>query len=71
MELFGGMFFGFCMGFGFGVGCALAVMYTIYMDGYKKGIEDSLRTEKSERYRKLLPKIQARLIAKERKSAGI
>lgn len=52
---------GFFMGFGFGVGCALAVMYSIYSGGYRKAIEDSLREEKSERYLKLLPKIQAKL----------
>lgn len=52
---------GFFMGFGFGVGCALAVMYSIYTGGYRKAMEDSLRDEKSERYLQLLPKIQAKL----------
>jgi hypothetical protein len=56
---------GFFMGFGFGVGCALAVMYSIYTGGYRKAMEDSLREEKSERYLQLLPKIQAKL-ARER-----
>lgn len=36
---------GFFMGFGFGVGCALAVMYSIYTGGYRKAMEDSLREE--------------------------
>jgi hypothetical protein len=49
---------GFFMGFGFGVGCALAVMYSIYTGGYRKAMEDSLREEESERYLQLLPKIQ-------------
>jgi hypothetical protein len=52
---------GFFMGFGFGVGCALAVMYSIYTGGYRKAMEDSLREVKSERYMQLLPKIRAKL----------
>jgi hypothetical protein len=58
-------FIGFAMGFGFGVGCAFAVLYTIYTSGYRKAMEDSLREEKSKRYVEFLPKVQARL-AKER-----
>jgi hypothetical protein len=54
-------FIGFFLGFGFGVGCALAVMYSIYTGGYRKAIEDSLREEKSERYLQLLPKVRAKL----------
>ena len=52
---------GFCFGFIFGVGCALAVMYSIYIGGYRRAVEDSLRDEKSDRYRHWLPKIQAKL----------
>jgi hypothetical protein len=52
---------GFFLGFGFGVGCALAVMYSIYTGGYRKAMEDSLREEKSERYLQLLPKVRAKL----------
>ena len=29
------------MGFGFGVGCALAVMHSIYMGGYRAALRDS------------------------------
>ncbi len=32
---------GFLLGFGFGVGCALAVMYSIYMGGYRAAVKDS------------------------------
>jgi hypothetical protein len=32
---------GFLLGFGFGVGCALAVMYSIYMGGYKKAVGEA------------------------------
>ncbi|MGB6130590.1 MAG: hypothetical protein WBG54_02330 [Acidobacteriaceae bacterium] len=72
MEVFYMPFIGFAMGFGFGVGCAFAVLYTIYTGGYRKAIEDSLREEKSKRYLELLPKVQAKL-AKEKdrnKSSG-
>ena len=48
MNFFGGGLIGFFFGFAFGVGCALAVMYSIYIGGYRKAIEDSLREEKSE-----------------------
>lgn len=39
------------MGFGFGVGCALAVMHSIYMGGYRKALQDSAAPEPSERLR--------------------
>lgn len=61
---------GYFMGFGFGVGCALAVMYSIYTGGYRKAMEDSLRQDKSTRYLQLLPKVQAKL-AKERTTSSI
>ena len=31
---------GFFLGFAFGVGCALAVMYSIYMGGYRAALRD-------------------------------
>lgn len=54
-------FIGFFMGFGFGVGCALAVMYSIYTGGYRKAMEDSLLPEKSKRHLDYLPKIQSKV----------
>jgi hypothetical protein len=33
--------FGFFLGFLFGVGCALAVMYSIYLGGYRAAIRDA------------------------------
>ena len=45
-------------------------MYSIYMGGYRKAMEDLLRDEKSDRYLQLLPKIQARL-AKEQSASRI
>jgi hypothetical protein len=61
MNFFSGGIIGFFFGFFFGFGCALAVIYSIYLGGYRKAIEDSLREEKSDRYRHWLPKIQAKL----------
>jgi hypothetical protein len=52
-----GLFFGFVLG----VGCNLALLYSIYLGGYRKAMEDSLREAKSERYLQLLPKIRAKL----------
>jgi hypothetical protein len=45
---------GFCLGSFFGVGCALAVMYTIYRNGYRRGVQDSLLDEKPERHAEAL-----------------
>jgi hypothetical protein len=43
MEVFGmAGLFGLILGFMFGVGCAAAVIYTVYMGGYRKAISDSL-----------------------------
>ena len=47
---------GFFLGFGFGVGCALAVMYSIYMGGYRAAVRDSQLATPPERYRKALKK---------------
>ncbi len=48
--------FGFFLGFAFGVGCALAVMYSIYMGGYRAAVKDSLLTEPPERFRSAVRK---------------
>ena len=60
MDFFASAFFGFFFGFALGVGCALAVMYSIYTGGYRQAVEDSLRQEKPERYAKLLSKALAK-----------
>jgi hypothetical protein len=51
--------FGFLMGFGFGVGCALAVMYSIYLGGYRAAVRDSQLPTPPERYRNALKKLAA------------
>ncbi|HEX3438515.1 MAG TPA: hypothetical protein VHT24_17220 [Pseudacidobacterium sp.] len=60
MNFFISGIIGFFCGFGFGVGCALAVMYSIYTGGYRKAIEDSLREDKPEKYRHWMAKAQAK-----------
>ena len=59
---------GLCIGFMWGIGCSLAILYSIYLGGYRKGVEDSLAERKPERYRKTLERIRQRL--KRRASSG-
>lgn len=61
MNFFSSSIIGFFFGFFFGAGCALAVMYAIYTGGYRKCLEDSLRDEKSDAYRRWLPYVEKRL----------
>jgi hypothetical protein len=62
MEVFGfSALFGLILGFMFGVGCAAAVIYTIYMGGYRKGVAEALAEVKSERYLAALRKVEANL----------
>lgn len=56
---FANMAMGWFLGFMFGVGCALAVMYSIYLGGYRKAVEDALKEPQPEDYRALVVKIQA------------
>jgi hypothetical protein len=50
--------FGLCIGFMWGIGCSLAILYSIYLGGYRKGVEDSLASQKSRRYLQALERIQ-------------
>jgi hypothetical protein len=45
------------LGFFFGVGCALAVMHSIYMGGYRAAFKDSQLTPTPERLTKALTKL--------------
>jgi hypothetical protein len=58
-TLFWSVGIGFFLGFAFGVGCALAVMYSIFMGGYKAAVSDSRLAEPPERYKKALEKALA------------
>jgi len=61
MEVFGfAALFGLILGFMFGVGCALAVMYSIYMGGYRKAVSDSLEQIPTERFKRELDKLRTR-----------
>ena len=51
---------GLCIGFMWGIGCSLAILYSIYLGGYRRGIEDSLADQKPQRYRDALEKIRKR-----------
>ncbi len=65
MNFFGpAAILGLIFGFMWGIGCSLAILYSIYLGGYRKGVKDSLAEFKSERYLKTLAKIR------ERKSAS-
>ncbi len=50
--------FGLALGFLFGVGCAAAVMYTIFLSGYRTAVRDAAAGGTTERYREQLRKVQ-------------
>jgi hypothetical protein len=52
---------GLCIGFMWGIGCSLAILYSIFLGGYRKGVEDSLAPKKSARYLKAIERIQNRI----------
>jgi len=52
---------GFFLGFAFGVGCALAVMYSIYMGGYRAAVRESVMAQPPER----LVQARAKALAKQ------
>ncbi len=47
---------GFFLGFVFGVGCALAVMYSIYMGGYRAAVRDQALPVAPERWTRAVAK---------------
>jgi len=47
------------LGFLFGVGCSLAVMYSIYMGGYRAAVKDSQTTPQPERLTLALAKLRS------------
>jgi hypothetical protein len=51
---------GLCIGFLWGIGCSLAILYSIYLGGYRKAVEDSQLPEKSQRWRETLKKTEER-----------
>jgi hypothetical protein len=51
---------GLCIGFLWGIGCSLAIIYSIYLGGYRKAVEDSLVEEKPRRFREALKRIDTK-----------
>ena len=51
MTFYTGSLIGFFLGFAFGVGCALAVMYSIFMGGYRAALRDQALPTVPERLR--------------------
>jgi hypothetical protein len=61
MDIFGpAALLGLCFGFMFGIGCSLAVLYSIYLGGYRKAVEESQLADKPKRFTQALEKIAAR-----------
>ncbi|HEY0759507.1 MAG TPA: hypothetical protein VGD59_09650 [Acidisarcina sp.] len=65
MNFAGTTAIGFFFGFALGVGCALAVLYSIYTGGYRAGVEDSLRNPPPERLRNHLSRARRRVSRQE------
>ncbi len=55
---------GLIFGFLWGIGCSLAIMYSIFLGGYRKAIKESLAEPQPARYVKALSRIQAKRIRK-------
>jgi len=51
---------GLCFGFMFGIGCSLAVMYSIYLGGYRKAVEESMLRAQTKRFADAVRKLQAK-----------
>jgi hypothetical protein len=59
MSSFWPTLIGVFLGFAFGVGCALAVMYSIYMGGYRAAVRDAQLAAPPPRYQKALQRVKA------------
>jgi len=58
-----GALVGFFLGFAFGVGCALAVMYSIYMGGYRAAVREMRLPVATDRLKETTLKLDAALRA--------
>ena len=61
---------GLCIGFLWGIGCSLAILYSIYLGGYRKAVEDSLAELKPRRWLRALEKIRSRRTKGRESQAG-
>jgi hypothetical protein len=66
MGIFYNIMLGYFFGFALGVGCALAVFYSIYSGGYRKALDHSLLQEKPKRYQEEMASAIRRAEAKEK-----
>jgi hypothetical protein len=60
---------GLCVGFLWGIGCALAILYSIYLGGYRKAVEDALLPEKSKRWIETMKRIEEKRAKEEARPA--
>ncbi len=51
---------GLCIGFLWGIGCSLAILYSIYLGGYRKAVEESMAEVKPRRFVEAVKKINSR-----------
>lgn len=51
---------GLSIGFLWGIGCSLAILYSIYLGGYRKAVEDSMAEVKPRRFVEAVRKMQIR-----------
>ncbi len=59
MKAFGSAaLLGFGIGLVWGVGCALALLYSIYLAGYRKAVEESQAETKPKRFLDALEKLR-------------
>jgi hypothetical protein len=54
-----GALIGFFLGFAFGVGCALAVLYAIYMGGYRAAVREMRQDAPTQRLKETLVRVDA------------
>jgi hypothetical protein len=52
--------FGLCFGFIFEIGWSLAVLYSIYLGGYRKAVEESIAPVRPKKFTQALEKLYAR-----------
>lgn len=57
---------GLCIGFMWGIGCSLAILYSIYLGGYRKAVEESMLEVKPRRFLDAMKRIKARREAKQK-----
>jgi hypothetical protein len=57
---------GLCLGFLWGIGCSLVIVYSVYLAGYRKAVKESLKPVQPQRYLDVFASVQAR---RERKVA--